>query len=457
MATEYKKILIRKGTQSEFNSLQGTTAPLLEAELGFITDTNELVIGTSGGNSLSINKRFGTIAGLPAEGNHTHAFADLTSKPTTIAGFGITDAYTGSVIDAKIAVNAGDISANATDITNHIGTTTGNPHSVTATDLGLGNVTNESKATMFASPTFTGDAEFSGTVSVQTPSANGHAATKSYIDTAINDLIDSAPTDLDTLGEIAAQVQQNETDITTKQDTLVSGTNIKTVGGVSVLGAGDIPINPEWTFWWEVNEDNVSSVTLNSTNYPGLVYDTSNYDYKFVINGYTSDTDSSGSMKIEINGDSTAGRYSMLRNRTGFTSSGPFSFVEGNTTTATNMDVGVVLGSGTQGTQTVLHSEFTLSRGLDFANPSTSMNSSADYHAFIVQGRASIVSVPGNGQGQTAENTIASYSQQSDFSGGYLKPVSQGGGGNITVVKLSDLPDAGNTDKVKVRIYRRER
>ena len=33
---------------------------------------------------------------------------------------------------------------------------TNNPHSVTATQVGLGNVTNESKATMFTSPTFTG-------------------------------------------------------------------------------------------------------------------------------------------------------------------------------------------------------------------------------------------------------------------------------------------------------------
>jgi hypothetical protein len=34
---------------------------------------------------------------------------------------------------------------------------TGNPHQVNASDVGLGNVTNESKATMFTDPTFTGD------------------------------------------------------------------------------------------------------------------------------------------------------------------------------------------------------------------------------------------------------------------------------------------------------------
>jgi hypothetical protein len=51
----------------------------------------------------------------------------------------------------------GDIGAEPANanIQAHISSTT-NPHSVTATQVGLGNVTNESKATMFSSPTFTG-------------------------------------------------------------------------------------------------------------------------------------------------------------------------------------------------------------------------------------------------------------------------------------------------------------
>lgn len=451
MATEYKKIITRKGTQAEFTTLQGSTAPLLEGELGFITDENELVIGTSAGNSLSINKRFGTTAGIPAEGNHTHAFADLTSKPTTLSGYGITDTYTGTVIDTKIATNTTNISTNVSNIATNASNITTNSGLIS---LNLAAI--QSNDTDIAANA-TGISNNASSIATNATDIATNTSNITLNGSGLSSLSQIVSTNTSNISTNTSNISTNTTAISGKQDTLVSGTNIKTVGGVSLLGAGDIPINPEWTFWWEVNEDNVSSVTLNSTNYPGLVYDTSNYDYKFVVNGYTSDTDSSGSMKIEINGDSTAGRYSMLRNRTGFTSSGPFNLVEGNTTTATNMDVGVVLGSGTQGTQTVLHSEFTLSRGLDFANPPTSQNSSADYHAFIVQGKASIVSVPGNGQGQTAENTIASYSQQSDFSGGYLKPVSQGGGGNITVVKLSDLPDAGNTDKVKVRIYRRER
>ncbi|MBN8243315.1 hypothetical protein JF546_09860 [Nitratireductor aquimarinus] len=34
---------------------------------------------------------------------HTHAFGDLTGKPSTVAGFGITDAYTKSEINTKVA------------------------------------------------------------------------------------------------------------------------------------------------------------------------------------------------------------------------------------------------------------------------------------------------------------------------------------------------------------------
>ena len=35
--------------------------------------------------------------------SHTHTFASLTSKPTTISGYGITDAYTASTIDSKLS------------------------------------------------------------------------------------------------------------------------------------------------------------------------------------------------------------------------------------------------------------------------------------------------------------------------------------------------------------------
>jgi len=51
----------------------------------------------------AFNKNFGNVAGTVSEGNHTHTFVSLTSKPTTILGYGIGDAYTKTEIDNKFA------------------------------------------------------------------------------------------------------------------------------------------------------------------------------------------------------------------------------------------------------------------------------------------------------------------------------------------------------------------
>ena len=55
----------------------------------------------------------------------------------------------------KISIAFGKIKLAITSLINHIANKS-NPHSVTKSQIGLGNVTNESKTTMFTSPTFTG-------------------------------------------------------------------------------------------------------------------------------------------------------------------------------------------------------------------------------------------------------------------------------------------------------------
>ena len=67
---------------------------------------------------------------------HTHTFASLTGKPTTLSGYGVTDAATKTELTAH---------ENKTD----------NPHLVTKAQVGLENVDNESKTTMFNNPIFT--------------------------------------------------------------------------------------------------------------------------------------------------------------------------------------------------------------------------------------------------------------------------------------------------------------
>lgn len=67
------------------------------------------------------------------------------------------------------------------------------------------------------------------------------------ITAAVAALVDGAPAALDTLNELAAAINDDAsfaaavtTALAEKQATLVSGTNIKTVGGASLLGPGDI-------------------------------------------------------------------------------------------------------------------------------------------------------------------------------------------------------------------------
>lgn len=134
MATEFRKIIVRRGTSVQFEQLELNDGGLDEAEFGFTTDTNKLYIGVGGGQSKEVatathmndqenphnvtleqvgaeaaftknnafNKNFGTTEGTVAEGNHTHTFAQLTTTPTTLAGYGITDADTSTEVDTKI-------------------------------------------------------------------------------------------------------------------------------------------------------------------------------------------------------------------------------------------------------------------------------------------------------------------------------------------------------------------
>jgi hypothetical protein len=81
---------------STYVGVGGTESIPWGAITGTLSDQTDLQSALNGKeNSFSkntgFNKNFGTSAGTVSEGNHTHAFASLTSKPTTIGGYGITD------------------------------------------------------------------------------------------------------------------------------------------------------------------------------------------------------------------------------------------------------------------------------------------------------------------------------------------------------------------------------
>jgi hypothetical protein len=103
---------------------------------------------------------------------------------------------------------------NYSTISSHISNTS-NPHSVTATQVGLGNVTNESKATMFT------NAELTGTPTAPTATANTNStqiATTAYVQQELTDLIGGASAAFDTLLEISASLASGDSTLTTLVD-----------------------------------------------------------------------------------------------------------------------------------------------------------------------------------------------------------------------------------------------
>ena len=154
---------------------------LAVGELAYSENGNLLYIGTTGSTITTIGggADHTLLAGLPAS---IAAKANIASPTFTGTVSGITAAMVGapSGSGSSTGTNTGDQDLSGLALK----TTTVNGHAlssnvtVTATDVGLGNVANQSVATMFTNPTFT------GSVTVPTPTLATQAANKSYVDNA---------------------------------------------------------------------------------------------------------------------------------------------------------------------------------------------------------------------------------------------------------------------------------
>ena len=142
--------------------------------------------GTAWGTSITDNSAnwnlaygWGNHAGLYSLLNHTHTFASLTSKPTTLVGYGITDAATsaqGTSADTAYGWGNHGIAGYLTGITS-------------------GQVTTALGFTPYNATNPTG---------YITSAALSTYATQTYVGTAIANLVASSPAALDTLNELAA-------------------------------------------------------------------------------------------------------------------------------------------------------------------------------------------------------------------------------------------------------------
>ena len=110
--------------------------------------------------------------------------ANYATTGVTVAELDVLDGITATT--AELNYTDGVTSAIQTQITNHTGNTS-NPHSVTATQVSLGNVTNESKATMFSAPAFTGTATGANLTLSGDLTVNGSTVTLNTTNSVITD------------------------------------------------------------------------------------------------------------------------------------------------------------------------------------------------------------------------------------------------------------------------------
>ena len=165
-----------------------------------------------------------TIAGYGITDAFSGAFSALTGKPTTIAGYGITDAFSGafSALTGKPTTVSGYGITDA--LTTGANANIGSNDFITTGKVYFANMfsqtSNLPSATtyhgMFAHVHATGAAYF----------AHGgnwiELANKSYVDTQINAVIDSAPGALDTLNELAAALNDDASFSTTVTNSLAT-------------------------------------------------------------------------------------------------------------------------------------------------------------------------------------------------------------------------------------------
>ena len=154
------------------------------------------LVHISGTETITGNKTFsGTVSGL--------------TKATV--GLGNVDNTSDSAKNVLYATTAGTASAN--DV--YAWAKASVKPTYTASEVGLGNVTNESKATMFTNSTLTGTVTLPSTTSIGTISS----------------------TELGYLDGVTSNIQ---TQLDSKNPNLVSGTNIKTINGSTILESGNI-------------------------------------------------------------------------------------------------------------------------------------------------------------------------------------------------------------------------
>lgn len=248
----------------DINLILANYQALLESGTNIKTVNGQSILGTG---NLSVTT---DISSIP--------FTSIAGLPTTIAEYGVTNVYTKTEVDNRISqkqdtllsgsniktingqsiVGGGniDLAGGVTSVAGRTGVVV-----LTKNDVGLDLVTNISdgsrnvlSATKLTTPRNINGIAFDGTSDITIPT--GSSFSGSYTDLtnkptlfsgSYNDLtnkptIPTIPTNISYFSNDVGYVTNTYHD-STKQDSLVSGTSIKTINGVSLLGSGNIVIS----------------------------------------------------------------------------------------------------------------------------------------------------------------------------------------------------------------------
>ncbi len=228
---------------------------------------------TVNGKALSSNITLSASDVGASASDHTHssyvnqnAFSNVVVGSTTIAADTTTDSLTiaagtgisvsGDATNDKVTITNSGVRSISTGSSNGTISVNTNGTSANVAVKGLG------------SAAYTASTAYDAAGTATTKADAALASAKSYTDTAISNLINSAPTTLDTLGEIATAMQENASVVEALEDAI--GNKVDKVSGKG-LSTNDYTTTEKNKLAGiaagaEVNQNAFSKITIGSTN-----------------------------------------------------------------------------------------------------------------------------------------------------------------------------------------------